>query len=335
MFARAYNCLEKNPQWLEAARLGAEFIMKRCFDKDGRMYFRLTEDGRPLYKPWAIFGETFAAIGLAEYAKASGDKRAAGFARKVYRRTVDWVRHPEKLPHHGYPATRPAVTHAVPMIMLNTTQVMREALAKGGAGKEYDAFARECLDKIINLFYKPEDGVLLETVAPDGSRLDTPEGRCVNPGHMLESAWFVMHEGERLRDEKVIAAGAAIARHAMRWGWDDQHGGIFYFVDAAGKPPSQLEWDMKLWWPHTEALYALLLAAHLTGEAHFQDWHRKVHDYTFRHFPDREGGEWFGYLHRDGQPSHHLKGSIFKGPYHIPRALLLCIKLLEKVVGSK
>lgn len=36
-------------------------------------------------------------------------------------------------------------------------------------------------------------------------------------------------------------------------------------VDREGKQPEQLEWDMKLWWVHCEALYATLLAFHLTG----------------------------------------------------------------------
>ncbi len=31
-------------------------------------------------------------------------------------------------------------------------------------------------------------------------------------------------------------------------------------------------------------------------------------------FEDKEHGEWFGYLHYDGTPSHSLKGNIFKVP---------------------
>ena len=105
-------------------------------------------------------------------------------------------------------------------------------------------------------------------------------------------------------------------------GWDEEHGGLFYFVDAEGRPPMQLEWSMKLWWPHTEALYALLLAQEMTGDTELPVWYRKVHEYAWERFRDPEFGEWFGYLDRYGKPTHLLKAGRFKGFFHIPRSLL-------------
>ena len=217
IFAQLYNLVEEKEEWLEAARAGVDFIKRHGLNEEGRMYFRLSEEGKPLYKPWAIFGEAFAVIALAEYAKASGDDKSAALAGELYWRIIDWLENPGKLSHHGYPENRPAVTHAEPMIMLNVTQVMRSALPD----ERYSEVAGKCLEKILGLHFKPEQGVLLETVGPKGEILDTPEGRCVNPGHMIESAWFVMREGEHLKDEKVIEQGMSMARHAMRWGWDD------------------------------------------------------------------------------------------------------------------
>ena len=91
---------------------------------------------------------------------------------------------------------------------------------------------------------------------------------------------------------------------------------------------------MKLWWPHTEALYALLLAYHLTGDSFYEEWYVRVHQWSFSHFPDSQYGEWFGYLHRDGSLASRLKGSMWKGPFHLPRALLYGWKLLEEVKGK-
>ena len=53
---------------------------------------------------------------------------------------------------------------------------------------------------------------------------------------------------------------------SLELGWDKKYGGIRYFIDIEGRPPEHLERDMKLWWPHTEALYALLLAHSISGE---------------------------------------------------------------------
>ncbi|NSW91389.1 MAG: N-acylglucosamine 2-epimerase, partial [Firmicutes bacterium] len=55
--------------------------------------------------------------------------------------------------------------------------------------------------------------------------------------------------------------------------------------------------------------------------------------WSFNHFDDKIYGEWYGYLHRDGSVSNTLKGSMWKGPFHLPRALLLCSKLLEKMAS--
>ena len=70
---------------------------------------------------------------------------------------------------------------------------------------------------------------------------------------------------------------------------------IFSFVDVEGRQPEQVEWDMKYWWPHTEAIYATLLAYALTGLGTYEQWFERALDWSLAHFPDREHGEWFGY----------------------------------------
>jgi N-acylglucosamine 2-epimerase len=91
--------------------------------------------------------------------------------------------------------------------------------------------------------------------------------------------------------------------------------------DVHGKPVQEYWHDMKFWWPHCEAIIATLLAWKLTGNSRYAEMHAQVHDWSFAHFPDREYGEWFGYLHRDGTPSQRAKGNLFKGPFHLPRML--------------
>ena len=51
----AYNNIEKNPEWLNAAKLTLDFIEKYCFDSDGRMYFEVAADGTPLRKRRYVF----------------------------------------------------------------------------------------------------------------------------------------------------------------------------------------------------------------------------------------------------------------------------------------
>ena len=57
------------------------------------------------------------------------------------------------------------------------------------------------------------------------------------------------------------------------YGLDPEHGGLFYFLDVEGHSPTQLEWGMKLWWVHCEALVALLMAYQCTRkEGHWRNF---------------------------------------------------------------
>jgi N-acylglucosamine 2-epimerase len=331
LFSKLYNVLERRKEWLDAARNGFEFIMKYGFDVDGRMFYSVTRDGRPLRKRRYLYTEAFGIIACAEYAKATKEKESLKRAKDTYHLVVDLYRRPGSLPLKVFPETRMTKSHAMPMILLNTTL----ELSQVDSDSMYKEVIDNALDQITNDFLKQDKRALLETVGVNGEQLDSPEGRCVNPGHAIETSWFIMHEGCRRHDSILIQTALDILDWSLQWGWDKSYGGIFSFVDIEGKPPEQLEWDMKLWWPHTEALYALLLAYHLSGDKRYLSWYEKVHEWTFANFPDPDYGEWFGYLHRDGSVSIPLKGSMWKGPFHLPRMLLQGVKLLEKKEFSR
>ena len=326
-FSKLYNEVEQRPEWLDAARSGYEFITRHGFDADGRMFFVVTRDGRPLRKSRYLFTETFGAIACAEYSKASGDQNALRKAIDIYRLIIDLHRNPDRLTPKVMPETRVTRAHAMPMILLSTSQELR----KVDDDPLYKAVVDQSLHEVLHHFMKPEEKALFEIVGPHGERLDSPEGRCINPGHAIETSWFIMHEARQRNDPSLLHAALEVLQWSLERGWDKEFGGILYFVDVEGKPTEQLEWDMKLWWPHTEALYALLLAYHLTGDSLYEEWYERVHAWSFSHFPDPQHGEWFGYLHRDGSVSSHLKGSMWKGPFHLPRALLHGWKVLEEM----
>ena len=195
-----------------------------------------------------------------------------------------------------------------------------------------DKSSTRSLADVFDHFMKPEFQVLLENVGPNGEFLGEPDGREVNPGHAIETAWFIMEEARyRHNNAELVERACQILDWSLDAGWDEQFGGILYFIDCKGRPSPKYEHDMKLWWPHNEAIYATLLAYHLTGKQKYLDWHTRIHDWSYAHFPDRQNGEWYGYLHRDGSISSTLKGNMWKGPFHLPRMQLNCWKLLEEM----
>jgi N-acylglucosamine 2-epimerase len=323
MFSRLYNRLEKRPEWLNAARLGAEFLRSHGRDDNGDWYFLLDRQGQPLVAPYSIFSDLFAVIAYLEYGRATGEGWAFDIARETFRRVEKRLDNPKGRYEKRLPAARTTVEHALPMIMFSVT---RELSAVFG-DKSFEMASRRSLDFILDTLVEAETGILYEFAMPDGSRPQGPAGRLVNPGHAIESAWFMLEYARETEDDKLTATAVSILNSAFDAGWDRDNGGLFSFVDIGGRPPLQLEWSMKLWWPHTEALYAFLLAHRLTGDAGLLERHRMVFDYCWKHFRDPDYGEWFGYLDRDGHPTHLLKGGRFKGFFHLPRALLNCALL--------
>ena len=169
----------------------------------------------------------------------------------------------------------------------------------------------------------------METVGLHGEIVDHFDGRLLNPGHAIEGAWFIMHEGKLRGDSAMIGTGLQMLDWMWQRGWDQLHGGLLYFVGIDGKPVQEYWHDMKFWWPHNEAIIATLMGWRLTGKAKYAAWHSQVHDWSYKYFPDHQHGEWYGYLHRDGKLSSPLKGNLWKGPFHLPRMQLLCWNMLQ------
>jgi N-acylglucosamine 2-epimerase len=328
LYAALYRQVEPRPEWLELARHGCDFLDRHCFDRSGKMYFTVDRQGRPLRMRRYVFSEVFAVLAFTELARATRDPVLRERAIGLFDRLVRNLREPGKLAAKTNPQTRP-MKGLSPLMCLISVADGIQALAPSAAT---EAIITDAIEEILRDFVRPEDESILETVAPDGTRLDTLEGRVMNPGHAIESAWFIMEIARRRKDARLLGEALRILNWAMARGWDNQHGGLLYFVDVAGKPSPYLEHDMKLWWPHSEALYAALLAYRLTGDARYSEMYERLHGYVFSHFPDPQHGEWFGYLRRDGAVSLSLKGNLWKGPFHVPRALLLCWKLLETTV---
>ena len=322
-FSKAYNVIEKNPEYLKAAKNIYEFLPK-CTDTDGRMFFKVTDDGREIQKRRYYFSETFAAIGCAEYYKATGDKKALADAEKYFDVAFECFSGVRKTTPKTTPETCNMKSLSPAMIMLSTSQTMRSVTGN----RKYDDIAKICLDKILKGGFLTEKA-LLESVSIDGEFCDTPSGRIVNPGHSMEAAWFLILEGIITKNQDAILAGKKIIDITWPLGWDEKNGGIIAFTDCMEKPPVQLEWDMKLWWPQCETMIALRLAYILFNDEKYNKMYETVKEYCKKHFVDNEFGEWYGYLHYDNTVSTTLKGNIFKGPFHIPR-LYIIMSILDE-----
>lgn len=329
LFAMLYNNVERKREWLDCALQGGEFLRKYGHDGNYNFYFSLNREGRPLVQPYNIFSNTFACMGFAQLAKATGNAEYAEIAKKTFDRILARKDSPKGVWEKSYPGTRPMKGFSLPMIICNMALEIEDIIEDKSL---LDRTIEICLHEVLEVFYKDEVGMMVENVSSvDGSLIDCFEGRVINPGHNLEAMWFLMDLGVRLNDRSLIDKAVKIALSVIEYGWDKEYGGIYYFMDRKGYPQQQLEWDQKLWWVHIESAIAMLKAYSLTGNKECLSWFGKLHEYMWTHFKDREYPEWFGYLNRRGEVLLPLKGGKWKGCFHVPRGLYQIWKMLEKM----
>lgn len=332
VFSKAYNDIKKDPRYLQIAKDAFEFIKNHCYDKDGRMWFIVTDDGRGIQKRRYWFSETFAVVGSVELYKATNDKKYLKLARETY----DSVMRLYLNPNLSVPKYNPDVIKdkglAGPMILMVTSQIMRD-IDKENADK-YNSNIDIFLNVILNHHLHPEYKAMFENVGMNGEIVSGPRGRLVNPGHSIEASWFLMNEALYRNDKEILNKALDILNWSFDIGWDKEYDGLMYFADIEHKPCEALEWDMKLWWPHNEMLIAFLKAYAITGEEKYLDKYKLVHEYAFSHFKDEKYGEWYGYLHRDGSVANDLKGNIFKGPFHLPRCLMENVLQIKEILKN-
>ena len=326
-------------EWLEASKSCLDFLEDYCVNKEkgGRLYFTVTKDGKPLRQRRYYYSEAFYCIANAEYYGVTGEREHLERARRAYYTYYNLSKgmpDPVGMPPKTETETRTGRTLGIPMILLNVTSVMLRADPE--QEELYRLRAHECINDILKYHVKPELECTLENVSPEGeARLDYTEGKTVNPGHDIECSWFLLEWAKIKNDEKLRENAVKIFDMAFEKGWDSEYGGILYFIDCLGNPPESYEHDMKLWWPHNEALIASLMIYGDTENEKYLDIFFKILNYAKEHFANANCGEWYGYLRRDGNPTlPACIGSTFKGPFHVPRCLTM-LDIMIKEMSEK
>lgn len=325
MFSKIYNQHEAKPEWLGIAKLGIDFLQNHAIRSDKRLYFSLNESGKPTWIQRKVFSECFYVIALAEFSRAADEPDLMKEAEEQFQIVWNWAKDLSQVGRPLLEGQIPSRNLAVPMILLNVIEELT-----GGRPSGYEQQIEDCIKQIL-LHVHENKKTVFETVDKEGQFLDTIEGRLLNPGHAIEAGWFLHQWADILKDDELQQTAINIIRWSHERGWDQKHGGLFYFLDYKGHSPAQLEWFMKLWWPHNEAMIAHLMNFSVTGAR--QDWNlfKQVQEYSFSHFHDDEHGGWFGYLNQEGEVTHSFKGGPYKGFFHVPRSLWMCYKLLEKL----
>ncbi len=328
MFATFAMTDYRKDHFIDIAKQGFDFLTRHGKSEDGTYYFALNRQGEPSIAPYNIFSDCFAAMGAAALYRADGGEIYRKEAENAMHNYIRRMNNPKGRWEKSLPGRKKRLSLGHFMILANLGNVMKDNLGTS----QFDGDTEQAVRTVMAKFHHPEFNILFENVNPDGTfDLDSCDGRLINPGHGLESMWFVLQYAEKNNDHDLIRQAANIIKGLFEFGVDKTHGGIYYFMDVLNKPHLELQWDMKLWWPHNEAMIAALYAYRLTGDEYFLSKFMEMDEYSFAHFKDPDHPEWFAYLNRRGEPTHLLKGGKWKTFFHLPRALLVCIEQMKKM----
>ena len=336
-----------------------------------KVYFSLNSTGKPYHFERKIFSACFLCLGLGALAGTIHKDNGNNDDRdRCLERCILLLNQIISLSHDPSPLGRDnSCTGAlktspmnIPMIILNILEELQrfgtiKLTADLSINIDFNVEEEEerCIDEILKHVNFEKQCVFESVLLNNNNNYDDNDNdnddniddymnnyelRHLNPGHAIEAGWFVLQYAIRKNDMKLHEIATNMINWSFSIGWDKKHDGILYFLDSEGKSPPFLEWDMKLWWPHCEAMIAFsMLYEHSlnTKEKSKEDEALKnfiqVTEYTLKHFSDKDGGgEWYGYLNRQGQVTHRFKGGPYKGCFHVPRALLMTHHLIGNIL---
>ena len=328
VLSKLFNDIDQDSKWLEMATPIFKLLTDYGRNTDKEWHFSLNADGTPAREPHSIYVDGFCIYGLTEYAKATGHAKSLDIALEAYTDAspkLDDHRLVRTMPHpipKGYQSHGPLMLFA---------HVFHELGILSGR-EDIQQRALELADRILTQHLDPKSGQLHEFVVLGGQKDSSDIGQTSIPGHVVESMWFLeeiyRYHGQ---SEKIPLLLETIRIH-LELGWDQHFGGLVLATHLGGGKPQWHNPLGKIWWPNTESLQALLMTYAHTREKWAKDWYWKIHDYSFTHFPNWDSGDWFHNLDREGKPTTpYLQTLPVKDPFHLPRALIYSIKILDQL----
>ncbi len=329
VLSRLYNRIDRRPQWLSLAGSIVEFCTQHGWDENSQAWrLAVRYDGAPLRGAESIYTDAFAVSGLVEYYRAIGSPEILKMARRSADLAVTRLATPrDRIPHFPYPIPAGASPHGLPMIWSHALS----ELAGVVDSPSYRDAAERLSDEIFCKFYRPKSGLIVEFIGLDGADYPAPQGTAVVPGHVIEGMWFELHRQKLhgLNQPREKMALELILRH-LEAGWDKEWGGLFLAIDS--EKSREVGWsfpEAKLWWPHTEALYAALLGWRMTGQRSFLEWYRRLWGICMEHYVNFSHGEWHQRFDRRFQEKLGTVALPVKDPFHLCRSIILQLELIQ------
>lgn len=356
-FSLFHSLFPHDTRYLDAARQGVDFFIRHFWDgAHGGWRWKVARDGSPLDDGKLVYGQSFAIYALAQYAICTGDSRGLDYASRTFdllqRFAADNARggyyenmEPDwSLSEGGWCAgDRKSLDIHMHLLECFTTLYQASGLAIHRRRLE------EVIDVILRYMIHPEYGCGMNQFSLDFQPLppiairrtwnaeregelaqDVPD--TTSYGHNLELGWLLLNASDAMGLPRSTYAPAVrrLADHALQYGVDWKHGGIY----RDGMPGGPVVVRDKEWWQQSESLVGLIDAYHLFGEPRYLQAFIKTWEFAERYFIHPTLGEWRTLVSEDGVPLVAGLGNPWKACYHTGRAMFEVRKRLDRVIAA-
>ncbi|MBN1934566.1 MAG: AGE family epimerase/isomerase [Anaerolineae bacterium] len=343
-FSAAYRRYRRS-EYLAMARHACDDLLAHFWDNEhGGLFWEIDAEGNVTKGRKQIYGQAFGIYALAEFFAASGEQAALDRAIDLFHLveqysydplyggyleacTRDWqLEEDMRLSDMDRNEKKSMNTHLHVMeAYTNLRRVWgRDKVARDEIARDLIAHRhREMIDVMMTRIIDRETAHTILFFDQDWP----PKSDEISYGHDIEASWLLVEAAEVDGDEALIREAKDLALRMAQAVYEqalDADGGLMYEAGPHG-------WvdDSKEWWPQAEAVVGFLNAYQLSAQAHFLDAALASWAFIERYLIDRQHGEWFRGVHRDGTlKKDEFKVSFWKCPYHNGRA---CMEIAERL----
>lgn len=328
-YAFLYNNLDKNPKYLEIARKSKDLILKLQPKDDSFWTSSFDKEGNALSGPGDIYSSLFVAEGLAEFAKASGEKQYFALARKIILSCLDRYDSSDYDYYVAY--LNPEVSKIpAPRVLGHWMVFLRAAtqILESGPDAVIEKLADRCLDACLNHHLNPEYELFNEVLNHDMSRPENAFKDFAYTGHGIETCWMLMFEAARRKDKKLFDRVVKVFKRHVTVAHDDVYRGYFRSLDHVNNNVWKVD---KVLWLQEEVLIGTLFLAEHTGDIWAQDCFKETLNYVQEKYNLPANLFWSS--SGDRYMKEYAK---FRAEhYHHPRHLMLNLLAIKRIVDRK
>lgn len=356
-FSALYGRYPHRHELLDAANQGAEFVIKAFWDrKYGGWVWSVGNDGGCLDAGKLTYGQSFALYALAEHFAASGNQISLEYAKRTFDLLIQYCA--DTCYGGYYENMEPDFSICSPgfdggdrksldihMHLLEAytrlLEVSHSALVERRLTELIAVIRDRMIDKehgcgrnqfMLDFTPVPPIDIRRTWNAERGGTFGSEpiEGPdTTSYGHNVELAWLLNRALSvcRITDSTYDDVLRGLVDHAIRYGLDTQHGGVF----RDGPCDDQASNREKEWWQNCESMVGYLDAYQHFRDGRYLNALLSTWDFNKRFLINWERGEWHQLATEDGRIIVSDLGNPWKCMYHSGRALLECTDRLAAI----